>query len=110
MDSSPELKKLVKCHKQLAVYIRNNLEDIALFFHGEEIISHDKYREVTDIKSCVTDDEKARRILRWLEDKVEEDIRYYFIFTDYLKSKKKHSILIAQLSEEEVLIKGKSEW
>ena len=105
MDSSPELKILLKYHEQLAVLIRNNLEDIARFLHGREIINREKYREVTDSKSGKTDDERAKLILRWLNDKVEENNSYYLTFYDYLKSREEYSKISAHMNEDESLFK-----
>ena len=110
MNSSTELKVLLKYHDQLAILIRNNLEDIARFLHGKDIIDREKYREATDSKSGKTDDEKAKIILRWLEDKVEEDNSYYLIFCSFLKSKTEYSKITAQLNEEEVLLNKTSKW
>ena len=97
MASSPESKTLLSCYKELIVVIRNNLEAIARFLRIEDIISHEMYREVTD--GCFTDDKRARIMLRCLEDKVQEDVRYYSIFYDYL-SKEQHSNMISQMNEE----------
>ena len=107
MASSPELKTLMKCHEQLIVVIRNNLEPIARFLHIEDIISHEKYREVTD--SCLTDDKRAKIIIRCLEDKVQEDAIYYSIFYDYL-SKEQHSKITSQMKEENVRFRNQSKW
>ena len=105
MDSSPELKILLKCHEQLTVLIRNNLEDIAHFLHEKEIIDREKYWEVTDSKSGKTDDEKAKKILRLLENRVEENTSHYLTFYNYLKSKKEYSKITALMSEDESLFK-----
>ena len=110
MDSSPELYILFKYHQQLTVIIRNNFEGIAHFLHEKEIINREKYREATDSKSGKTDDERAKLILRWLNDKVEENNSYYLIFYNYLKSKKEYSIISAQMNEDECLFKRISKW
>ena len=110
MDSSPELKILFKYRKQLTVLIRNNLDDIVCFLYDKEIIDLEKYREVTDSKSGKADNERAKIIFRWLEDKVEEDTSYYLIFCDFLKSKKEYSKISAQMNEDESLFKGISKW
>ena len=107
MASSPELMTLVKCHEQLIVVIRNNLEAIARFLFIEEIISHETYREVTDSKSYHTDHERAKIILRCLEDKAQEDVRYYSIFYEYL-NKENHFKLISQMNEAIVQFRKKS--
>ena len=110
MASSPELMTLVKCHEQLIVVIRNNLQAIARFLFTEEIISHETYREVTDSKSYRTDYERARITLRCLEDKVQEDVSYYSIFYDCL-SKEQHFKLISQMNEEIARFRRKrSKW
>ena len=106
MDSSPELKKLLKNSQQLTVLIRNNLENIAHFLHDKGIINREKYCEVTDSKSGMTDGEKAKLLLRWLKDKVEEDTSYYSTFCDFLKSKKEYSKIAAQMNEEELPFKS----
>ena len=110
MDSSPELKILLKSHEQLTVLIRNNLEGIACFLHEKAIINREKYREATDIKSGKTDDERAKLILRWLEDKVEENNSYYLIFYDYLKSKEEYSKMSAQMKEDECQFNRIGKW
>ena len=111
MDSSPELKILLKYHEKLTVLIRNNLERIARFLHEKEIINREKYREVTDSKSGKTDDERAKLILRWLNDKVEENNSYYLIFYDYLKSKEEYSKISTHMNEDESLFKRiSSKW
>ena len=99
MASSPELMTLVKCHEELIVVIRNNLEAIARFLLIEEIISHETYREVTNSKSYHTDHDRAKIILRYLEDKVQEDAKYYSMFYDYL-TKKECSKITSQMKEE----------
>ena len=108
--NSPELKILLKYHEQLAVLIRNNLEDIARFLHQKEIINREKYREVTDSKSGKTDDERAKIILRWLNDKVEEDTSHYLTFYNYLRLKKEYFKISAQMNEDESLLKRISKW
>ena len=104
MASSPELMTLVKCHEQLIVVIRNNLEAISRFLHIQEIISYETYREVTD--SSVTDNKGAKIILRCLEDKVQEDVRYYSVFHEYL-IKEQHPNLTSQMSEQIIQIRRK---
>ena len=108
--SSPELKILLNCREQLAVFIRNNLEDITCFLHGKDIINREKYRDATDSTSAKTDDERAKIILRLLEDKVEEDTSHYLTFYNYLKSKKEYSKMFAQMNEDESLSKKTSKW
>ena len=110
MDSSPELKILLKYNEQLIVLIRNNLEDIARFLHGKEIIDDEKYYEVTDSKSGKTDDEKAKIILSWLENRVKENTSHYLTFYNHLKSKKEYSKIAAQMNEDESLFKRISKW
>ena len=107
--SSPELKILLKCNEQLAVLIRNNLETIAGFLHGKEIINREKYREAIDITSGKTDYERAKMVLHWLGDKVEEDTSHYWTFYDYLKSKKEYSKISAQMNEGECLFNNISD-
>jgi len=97
MTSSPELKTLLKCHEQLVVLVRNNLEEISRNLHVKDIIGREKYREVTDTKSILSDDEKAKRILHWLGDKVEEDTKYFTIFVEYLSSVENCSKMAAEL-------------
>ena len=109
MASPPELKTLVKCHKELIVVIRNNLQAISRFLLIEEIISHKTYREVTDSKSYHTDHDRAIIILRCLEDKVQEDANYYTVFYEYL-SKEQHSKITSQMNEEIVRFRKKSKW
>ena len=109
MASPPELKTLVKCHEELIVVTRNNLKAMACFLLIEEIISHETYREVTDSKSYHTDHERAGIILRCLEDKVQEDAKYYLIFYEYL-SKEQHSKITSQMNEEIVRFRKKSKW
>ena len=108
MASSPELKTLMKCHEQLIVVIRNNLEPIARFLHIEDIISHEKYREVTD--GCLTDDNRAKTIIRCLEDKIQEDAIYYSIFYDYLTKKEEYSKITSQMKEENIQFRNGSKW
>ena len=110
MAPSRELMVLVKYHDELIVTIRNDLEAIAGFLFLKEIISRETYREATDGKSYHTDHDRAKIVLRCLEDKVEEDTNYYHIFYEFLKSKKEGSKLIAQMNEEGVLSKMRSKW
>ena len=107
MDSSPELKILLKCHEQVVVIIRNNLEEITRYLRRNDIITHQIYREATDSKSYHTDHDRAIIILRRLEDKVEEDARYFYIFHSYLESRKEYSKLTALISEEGVPLNRK---
>ena len=109
MASSPELKTLVKCHEELIVVIRNNLQAISRFLLIEEIVSHESYREVTDSKSYHTDHDRAKIILRYLEDKVQEDAKYYLIFYEYL-SEENHFKLTSQMNEVIVRFRKKSKW
>ena len=106
MTSSPELKTLVKCHEELIVVIRNKIQAISRFLLIEEIISHETYREVTDSKSYHTDYERANIIVRCLEDRVQEDAKYYSIFYDYL-SKEEHFKITSQMNEEIVRYRRK---
>jgi len=117
----PELKTLLNCREQLTVVVRNNLEDIASFLKRNDIISYEKYREVTDIKSNKTDEEKAKIVLGQLSDKVQEDTSFYSIFTAYLRSKKQYSKITERLNEEyskitdqsneeDICVKRKSKW
>jgi len=110
MDSSPELRTLLNHHEQLSVIIRNNIDDIALCLHREGVINRDKYREVTDSKYYITDTEKAKRLLRWLEDKVEEDTNNYSIFCGYLRSKKQYSKILAQMREVEAQLNTRGKY
>ena len=109
--NSPELKILLKYHEQLTILIRNNLEDISRFLHGKEIINREKYREVTDSKSSKTDDVRAKLILRWLNDNVEEDTSHYFTFYNYIKSKKEYSKISVQMNADgSPIMKKISKW
>ena len=109
MASSPELKTLVKCHEELIVVTRNNLQAISRFLLLEEIIGYGSYREITDINSYHTDHDRAKIILRCLEDKVEEDVNYYSVFYDFL-SKEKHFELTSLMNEAIVRFRKKSKW
>ena len=107
MDSSPEMKILLKYHEQVVVIIRNNLEEITRYLRRNDIITHQVYREATDSKSNHSDHDRAKIVLRRLEDKVEEDARYYYIFYSYLESKKEYSKLTSLISEEGVPLNRK---
>ena len=109
MASSPELKTLVKCHEELIVVIRNNLQAISRFLLIEEIISHETYREVTDSESYHADHKRANKIVRCLEDKVQEDVKYYSLFYEYL-SKENHFKLTSQMNEVIVRFRKESKW
>ena len=109
--ASPELMILLKYHQQLIILVKNNHEDIARFLHGKEIINREKYREATSSKSGKTDDERAKLILRWLNDKVEEDTSHYLTFYNYLKSKKEYSNISAQMNADgRSIMKKLSKW
>ena len=110
MESSPESKILLKYHEQVTVIIRNNLEEIARYLRTNDIIKVETYREATDSKSCRTDHDRAKIVLRRLEDKVEEDTRYYYIFHNYLKSKKEYSKITALMNEEGHLLNREGKW
>ena len=107
MDSSPELKILLKYHEQVVVIIRNNLEEIARYLRRNDVITRQIYREATYGNSYHTDHDRAKIILRRLEDKVEEDTRHYYIFYSYLESKKEYSKLTALISEKGVPLNRK---
>ena len=109
MASSPELKTLVKCHEELIVVTSNNLQAISRFLLIEEIISHESYLEITDSESYLTDYDRAKIILRCLEDKVEEDVNYYSVFYDFL-SKENHFKLTSLMNEAIVRFRKKSKW
>ena len=110
MDSSPELKILLKYHEQVVVIIRNNLEEIARYLRRNDVITHQIYREATDSKSYHNDYDRAKIILHRLEDKVEEDAKHYYIFYSYLESKKEYSKTTALMSEEGVVLNRKGKW
>jgi len=112
MDSSAQLKVLLKFHEELRVIIRNNLEEIARHLHLKEVINREKYCEVTDSNSSVTGDERARKLLRRLEDKVQENVHYYSIFCNYLSLKERYSTITAQMNEEIAFLTRRklSEW
>ena len=107
MDSSPELKILLKYHEEVVVIIRNNLEEIARYLRRNDVITRQIYREATDSNSYHTDHDRAKTILRRLEDKVEEDTRHYYIFYSYLESKNEYSKITAQMNEEGLLFNRK---
>ena len=108
MDSSLELKILSKCREQVVSTIRNNLEEIAGHLYEKDVITFEIYREATDttISHC-TDNEIAKTILRRLQDKVQEDSKYYYIFYSYLESKKVYSKTTALMSEGRVVLNRK---
>ena len=109
--ASPELLTLVKCREQLSLVIRNNLEAIASFLNIEDVISHKVYREVTNTQSGHSDDERATTIFRGLEDKVEEDDKFYSKFYKYLRSHKHYSKITSQMNKEIVQLRRKrSKW
>ena len=110
MDSSPELKILLKYHKEVVVIIRNNLEEIARHLRRNDVIPRQIYREATDSKLYRTDHDRAKIILRRLEDKVEEDTKYFYIFYSYLESKKEYSKITARVNEEGILLSRKGKW
>jgi len=121
MDISPELKALLNCRPALFVCIRNGLYDFARYFLDTDIINNVMYDEVTKTKSYMTYEEKADIILQQLNDKIQEDPSFYFIFKDYLMSRKQYSKLIKELNEEysksvkqmndkKFLLKMKSKW
>ena len=107
MDSSPELKILLKYHEQVVVIIRNNLEEIARYLRRNDVITRQIYREATYGKSYHSDHDRAKIISHRLEDKVEEDAEFYYIFYSYLESKKEYSKLTALISEEGVPLNRK---
>ena len=111
MDSSPpELKILLKYHEQMVVIIRNNLEEIACYLHTNDVITRQIYREATDSNSHHTDHNRAKKIFRRLEDKVEEDAKYYYIFYSYIESRKEYSKISALMREEGVVLNSKGMW
>ena len=107
MASPPELKTLVKYHEEVIVVIRNNLQAISRFLLLEEIISHETYRVVTDSESYHADHKRANIMLRCLEDKVQEDAKYYSIFYEYL-SKEDYFKLTSQMNEATVRFRKES--
>ena len=78
MALPPELKTLVKCHEELIVVIRNNLQAISCFLLLEEIISHETYRVVTDSESYHTDHKRAAWKIKY---KKMQNIIHYFMNT-----------------------------
>ena len=78
MSDSIELTTIGRCHDQILSTFRNNLEDIALFMRNEGIINKKIYHEVTDT-TRLSDDDRAKILLRKWEDKVEEDTKSIII-------------------------------
>ncbi len=104
MEDTIELRVLLKYHSQLVASIRNNLEDISLFLYNEKIILKSFYNDATDLHSRFGEEEKAKKILRALENKVQEDEKIFLKFLEYLFSKTQYSKLRGVLvSEYEML-------
>ena len=84
LSSDSSLKVLLHCHKELIVFVRNNLDSIALFLRQKDIIDHIKFNEVSDIKSMLSPDDKAKRVVIAFHQKVEENDRYFQDFKQHL--------------------------
>ncbi len=84
MNNSVELRTIGRCHDKILSTFRNNLEDIALFMRNEAIINMEIYHEVTDA-TRLSDDKRARILLRKWENRVEEDTKHYHKVVEYFK-------------------------
>ena len=97
MGKSKELKVMARCWNQLVPVIRNNLEEVSLFLYNKDIIRKQTRDEAID-SSIFGPEERAKKVLRALEDKIEEDDDNYYVFVCFLSSKSKLSKLVKSLS------------
>ena len=98
MVKSKELKVMGRCRDQLVPVIRNNLEEVSQFLYNKDIIHKQTRDEVTDNTSVFGPEERAKKVLRALEDKIEEDDDNYYVFVCFLSSKSELSKLVKSLS------------
>ena len=97
MGKSKELKVMARCWDQLVPVIRNNLEEVSLFLYNKEIIRKQTRDEAID-SSVFGPEERAKKVLRVLEDKIEVDDDNYYVFVCFLSSKSTLSKLVKSLS------------
>ncbi len=97
LSSESAWNAVMKCWNELTVFVRNNLEDIAVFLSQSRIIDRKKFNEISDIKSMLSTDEKAERLVRCLQQKVEEDDRHFRVFMQHLKEKYSDACIIKEL-------------
>ena len=98
MGKSKELKVMTRCWNQLVPFVKNNLEEVSLFLYNKDIIRKQTRDEVTDNTSVFGPEERAKKVLRALEDKIEEDDDNYYVFVCFLSSKSELSKLVKSLS------------
>ena len=98
MGKSKELKVMARYWDQLVPVIRNNLKEVSLFLYNKSIICKQTCREVVVNTSVFGREERAIRVLRELEDKIEEDDDNYYVFVCFLSSKSELSKLVKSLS------------
>ena len=95
MGKSKELKVMTRCWNQLVPFVKNNLEEVSQFLYNKDIIRKQTRDEAIDT-SVFGPEERAKKVLRALEDKIEEDDDNYYVFVCFLSSNK-HSKLVKSL-------------
>ncbi len=80
---------LNKFNKQIEIYIRNRLKEIAQDLLSKNLLSRELYKHVTDTRTRESEDNLAHEVFVKLSDYVEEDEDNYKTFVNLLSEKDK---------------------
>ncbi len=100
------LKALTNCHYELVVFVRNHLHDICPLLLQEKILNRRRYQQVSDIKSILSDEDKAKIVVQALSQNVEEDERYFNKFMGILTQHYSNSKITGLLKSAESALKS----
>ena len=83
MEESKEYSTIVKCSRKLEIALKSD-RNIALFLLQQGFITQERYDEVINPKSNLTDAEKASMLVTAIRDRVELNPRNYHKVVDHL--------------------------
>ena len=83
MTESKEYSTIIKCRRKLEIALEND-RDIALFLLQQGFITQERYDEVINPKSLLTDTDKASMLVTAIRNRVELNPHNYHKVVDHL--------------------------
>ncbi len=80
---------LKKFNKQIEIYIRNHLKEIAQYLLSNDLLGWDVFKRATDPRTRESEDNLAHEVFVKLSDYVEQDEDKYKMFISFLNEKDK---------------------
>ena len=84
MAESKEYSTILNCNRKLEIALKSD-RDIALFLLQQGFITQERYDEINNPKSNLTDDAKASMLVTAIRDRVELNPRNYHKVVDHLR-------------------------